>query len=163
MKKFLALALGCIVSQTSVFAYGPLISAVIEGYPPFVEGELRSPGADVNERGYKDDTALHYAVGYDGAEALEIVGLLLNAGANVNLQNTGGQTPLEYAESQGKQQAAKLIRDHIAALERARLESIRRAIVALRLSQHPRAGENSTAKSLTVYDCMLIFEFLKQG
>ena len=118
------LTLGCLVAQMSVHAYGPMISAVIEGYPPHVESEIRK-GADVNETGWNGRTALHYAVNYHSPEALQIVQLLLDAGADVNLKDDGGETALEFAENadpkkighQPNEAAADLIKEHIARLE----------------------------------------------
>ena len=81
------------VFHPSVLAYGPLIVAVIDGDPDWVISELQK-GADVNERGWRDHTALEYAIDHNNSE---VVGLLLNAGADVDLKDDDGKTALHHA------------------------------------------------------------------
>jgi ankyrin repeat protein len=54
-------------------------------------------------------TPLHVA-SYDGA--LEVVRLLLEYGADVEVKNNDGQTALQYAAERGHDEVLELLREH---------------------------------------------------
>lgn len=72
---------------------------------------LVGEGLDVNleiNRGYPY-SLLHAAVAYN---ALEIVNFLVSNGANVNLVNQYGDTPLDIAERNSYDAITQLLKDH---------------------------------------------------
>jgi cytohesin len=82
---------------------------------------LISAGADLNEgvvmeliRGQPIEgaTPLHFAAASQRSANLEAVGALLEAGADPNIQDSTGRTPLDWAESSAKTQIAALLRQH---------------------------------------------------
>ena len=83
---------------------------------------LISAGADVNEgiavefiRGepIEGATPLHFAAATKiGSSNLGAVEALLEAGADPNIQDSTGRTPLDWAESEGKTSLAELLRRH---------------------------------------------------
>src|SRR5688572_27041584 len=89
----LALALG----PASVSAATPLVDAAKSGNVAAVRSELQKK-ADVNAPAVDGSTALHWAVHNN---ALDIVDLLLGAGANVMAANRYGVTPLTLAATNG--------------------------------------------------------------
>lgn len=68
---------------------------------------LIKAGADVNEKS-KDNSILTEAIGYGHKE---VVRLLLDAGANVNVQDSIGFTPLMEAAQQGDKEIVKMLID----------------------------------------------------
>lgn len=69
----------------------PLIKAVKNGDVALVKCLLANKATAVNKQNLEKNTALHEAA-FKGIK--EMVGCLLAAGADVNLQNTGGMSPL---------------------------------------------------------------------
>jgi ankyrin repeat protein len=78
---------------------------------------LLSFGADANQRGINDYTALHMAVSEQNRAA---VALLLEAGADPRLQTRidDCETPREMAEKAGLREIAALLAAHEARLEK---------------------------------------------
>ena len=66
-------------------------------------------GADVNAKGYRERTPLHYAA-HGGQK--EIAELLIAAGADVNAIDAAGQTPLDWAIRRKHSEIADLLRKH---------------------------------------------------
>jgi ankyrin repeat protein len=89
-----------------------LMIAAEHGDKPMVDLLLRS-GADVNDKNYDGEVALHYAAlgGYK-----DIVQLLLDHKANVNVKSEIGVTPLKLVATEGKSQNANeivaLLKEH---------------------------------------------------
>jgi ankyrin repeat protein len=62
--------------------------------------EVLKAGADVNAQGYAGDTALKSALTGPGEDKrVEVLKLLLDAGADVNLKNKYGESPLTHTMS----------------------------------------------------------------
>jgi uncharacterized protein len=61
--------------------------------------ELIGAGAPMNTLDASGRAALHYAIPYGGAQKVQSVTLLLNAGADPNLASQSGDTPLDLAIS----------------------------------------------------------------
>ena len=102
----LLLANGADVNAKDAFAESPLDSAVKEGLPGMVE-LLVAKGANVNGDG--GTTPLHKSA---STGQKEIVELLLANGANVNLTIAFGDTPLDWAVGNKKEDVAALLRKH---------------------------------------------------
>jgi ankyrin repeat protein len=66
-------------------------------------------GHDVNLQGANCYTALH-AAAENGH--LDVIKLLLEHGARVEARLDNGETPLDLAIAAGKEEAARLLRDH---------------------------------------------------
>ena len=76
--------------------YTPLLAAIEIGSTNCVSS-LLAAGADVNAKNESDWSALHYAV---GLRRMAILQMLLAKGANPNVRNNTGQTPLDLTKSQ---------------------------------------------------------------
>jgi ankyrin repeat protein len=85
-----------------------LMIAAKEGSKPLVE-LLLSSGADVNEKNYSSEVALHYAA-LKGHK--DIVQILLDHKADVNVKNDADATPLAAASSDGKPDIIALLKQH---------------------------------------------------
>jgi ankyrin repeat protein len=89
-----------------------LMIAAEHGDKPMVDLLLRS-GADVNDKNYDGEVALHYAAlgGYK-----DIVQLLLDHKADVNVKSEIGVTPLKLVTAEGKSQTTAeivaLLKEH---------------------------------------------------
>ena len=85
-----------------------LMIAAEHGDKPMVELFLRS-GADVNDKNYDGEVALHYAAsgGYK-----DIVQTLLDHKADLNIKSEIGVTPLKLAASSGKSDIVALLKQH---------------------------------------------------
>jgi len=84
----------------------PLILAVLARDINKIK-ELIRMGADVNAVGQNDQTALHYICSYDGTS--EIVSVLLESGADPNIQDDEGRTALHCAVFGQNIEEAKLL------------------------------------------------------
>ena len=102
----LLLAKGADVNAKDAFAESPLDAAVKEGLPRMVE-LLVAKGAKVNGEG--GTTPLHKSA---SAGQKEIVQLLLANGANVNVTIAFGDTPLDWAVRNKKEEVAAILRNH---------------------------------------------------
>lgn len=70
-------------------------------------------GADVNAQDANGNTALHKIAGYssESTETIEIIGLLIDKGANIEALNKAGATPLFRAASMNNDKAAAYLLD----------------------------------------------------
>ena len=84
--------------------YLPQVHALSGMYRIFLE----HPKINVNLQNHAGETALHYMAKF-GAAA-EIMKLMTDAGADCNLRDCGGRTPLDAAESNGNAEAAEFLR-----------------------------------------------------
>ena len=100
------MAKGADVNAKDAFAESPLDSAVKEGHHGMVE-LLVAKGANVNGDG--GTTPLHKSA---STGQKEIVELLLANGANVNLTSAFGDTPLDWAVRNKKEDVAAILRNH---------------------------------------------------
>ena len=99
----LLLAKGADVNAKDAFAESPLDSAVKEGLPEMVK-LLIAKGAKVNGDG--GTTPLHKSA---STGQKEIVELLLANGANVNVTIAFGDTPLDWADRNNKEDVAAIL------------------------------------------------------
>ena len=111
-----ALALGASAGNiTSPYDGTALIAAAHLGHHSVVDSLIKAnaPLDHVNNLGW---TALIEAVvlGNGGADHIETVRLLLNAGADQSIGDLQGVTPLEHAKSRGYQEMIKLFEAPIA-------------------------------------------------
>jgi ankyrin repeat protein len=70
---------------------------------------LISRGADIYQKNYKGDTALHYAAEKGHTE---IVRFLLDNGADIHQRNDKGNTALHYAAKEGHTEVIRLLLDN---------------------------------------------------
>ena len=107
----LTLAHGADVRSTDSYNGTGLIRAADRGHVEIIRELLRTdiPIDHVNRLGW---TALLEAIilGNGGARHTEVVRLLAGAGANVNLADSGGVTPLVHAERRGFTEIAAILR-----------------------------------------------------
>lgn len=96
---------------TKRFGGTPLIAASDRGFVEVVRAILARPGIPVDHVNNLGWTALLEAVilGDGGPAHTEIVGLLIDAGADVNLADREGVTPLEHARRRGYRQMITLL------------------------------------------------------
>ena len=66
-------------------------------------------GVDVNAKGYKERTPLHWAASKGHKE---IVDLLIAEGADMNAKNDDGETPIDWAIKWKHTETANLLRKH---------------------------------------------------
>ena len=83
----------------------PLMRACAIGHGPGVEA-LLSEGADVNERGPRESTALMYAA---GGGHLDIVKMLVDQKADVAATEAGGWSALDHAVEEGHVEIISLL------------------------------------------------------
>ena len=79
----------------------PLIQAVQSGHMRLI-GQLIRGGAEINAKDALGRTAAHYAVLHNNLPVLELV---IAAGADANLVDNDGNSPLDYAQENGHTQA----------------------------------------------------------
>jgi ankyrin repeat protein len=90
----------------------PLLAAAKEGKKAMVEFILET-GANPNLVDSDDQAAIHYALYCrDDKAAIEIIYLLLDAGADVNKQSRGGETPLHRAAIYHRPEQALCLLNH---------------------------------------------------
>ena len=89
---------GASVNITDNHGMTPLISAAGRGHLTTVQALLSAPGIDINANSLIAATALHMAarLGKD-----EVVKALINKGANINITDNAGVTPLMSAAGRG--------------------------------------------------------------
>ncbi len=90
----LLLARGADPNAPDVYQWTPLMRAGYENRPAIVRLLLQDDRVDINRRGEKGFTALHLAATQGH---LEIVRLLLAAGADRNIRDADGRTAYEFA------------------------------------------------------------------
>lgn len=90
----------------------PLMEAAVIGNKESVKEALKNK-TDINSKNYTDNlmTALHYA-SRNKSDQVEIVQMLLSAGANPNSCDTNFRTPLHYAASQSNSKVVKALLQH---------------------------------------------------
>ena len=115
----LTLAAGADLASTNRYGGTALIPAAHHGHVDAVR-ELLGTKIDVDHVNRLGWTALLEAVilGDGGAAHTEIVRLLVAHGANVNLADAQGVTPLAHAEQRGQRAIAELLRRAGATLRR---------------------------------------------
>ncbi len=90
-----------------------LIQAIVEKNSFAVLAELEKNPSAHAEKGEKNKTALHYALDENTAESplfrLQLLKTLLYAGADVNVKDSDGLTPLMYAASFCAEEEAKFL------------------------------------------------------
>ncbi len=89
---------GANINVTDYKGQTPLMSATLQGHLTIVQALLSAPEIDINAKSLIGKTALHMAAGY-GKD--EVVKALINKGANVNITDNVGLTPLMTATLQG--------------------------------------------------------------
>jgi hypothetical protein len=107
----LTLAAGADLTSTNRFGSTPLMAASYRGHPDNVRELLRA-GVDVDHVNRLGWTALLEAIalGDGSAVHVEIIGLLVAAGADVDLPDAQGVTPLALAERRGQADVAAVLR-----------------------------------------------------
>jgi cytohesin len=78
----------------------------LTGEPRPVVNLLLQRGANINSRGFQGHTALHEAAYYNRPE---MVDLLLSNGADPNLKDATGKTPMDLANLAGRDERAQVI------------------------------------------------------
>lgn len=81
--------------------YNYIIESSACGNIEALENNLKKDPSEVNTPGLHGNTALHVVCNWRGANAdfnirEAIIGLLINSGADLNIKNNQGQTPLEF-------------------------------------------------------------------
>ncbi|MBR1840718.1 MAG: ankyrin repeat domain-containing protein, partial [Alphaproteobacteria bacterium] len=105
MKKYLLVALMTIIAAQAQASTQDLIESVKQKNMPMLL-ELLANGENVNGKNEQGNTALHYAVALDDAESTET---LLSYGADMNIANGKGWTPLKIAEKKQVKNVAPLL------------------------------------------------------
>lgn len=85
------------------------LEAVASNYEPLAR-LLLGRGVNVNIRNKFGKTALHIACGLDNYRGEDMVALLLDAGANVQLEDSDQETPIDIAVRFRRKSAASLLR-----------------------------------------------------
>lgn len=98
------------VNQRGIFGNTPLKIAAVRGDSHAVSVLLCSR-ADVNAIVEDGCTALHYAADFNHTE---VVRLLLEAGATLDVRNDFGRTPIEDAELTGNAEAVEVMKAYTA-------------------------------------------------
>lgn len=108
----LTLAAGADVHSLDSYNGTGLIRAADRGHVDIIE-ELLKTDIDIDHVNRLGWTALLEAIilGDGGPQHTEVVRLLVEAGADVNLPDGGGVTPLEHAERRGYTEIAKILRE----------------------------------------------------
>ncbi len=108
--RLLLVAPGIDVNKADKYGWTPLYQAALYGHVECVRLLLAAPDIDVNKADNDGRTPLYWAAFLYGH--VECVRLLLAApGIDVNKADKNGCTPLKAAESSGKSECARLIRE----------------------------------------------------
>ena len=108
------LILAVLAASPGASAAQAIIQSAREGDVAAVRRLLeRDPGI-INATDERQSTALHFAA---SAGSTEMVGLLLDHGADPDLQNLDGHTPLQRAAIYGRDESVDLLLEHDAALD----------------------------------------------
>jgi uncharacterized protein len=94
------------IEQKGIFGNTPLIVAAGWGDRDAVR-ILLDAGANINATGEDRDTALHRAV---AVEALDVVQMLIDRGASVEMADAFGDTPRDFAEEAKDLRIRELLR-----------------------------------------------------
>lgn len=94
MRKYLMLTLFLLWAATAYASVDALIESVKKGDTAAVKSMLQK-GESVNNANSQGNTALHYAVATDNSEMVQ---LLMRNGADMDIKNTKGWSPLMIAE-----------------------------------------------------------------
>ena len=84
--------------------YLPQVHALSDMYQIFLE----HPKIDVNLCNHAGETALHYMAKF--GTPVKVLKMMIDAGADCNIRDHGGRTPLDVAESNNKTAAAEFLR-----------------------------------------------------
>lgn len=85
----------------------PLMRASAIGHVERVTDLIEADGVDVNECGPRNSTALMFAA---GSGHLEVVKVLVEHGARLDMREEGGWTPLMHAQADGCQDVEEFLR-----------------------------------------------------
>jgi len=107
----LLIAHGADVNTPDIYGWTPLMRATFENRPAVVETLLQVNDIDLDAGDEYGATALHHAA---IKAHLQIVRLLLAHGANLQLKDTKGRTPLMAATQQGQTAVVELLKQAIA-------------------------------------------------
>jgi ankyrin repeat protein len=94
------------IEQKSIFGNTPLIVAAGWGNVDAVR-ILLDAGANIDATGEDHDTALHRAI---AVEALDVVQMLIDRGASVEMADAHGETPRDVAEDAKDLRIRELLR-----------------------------------------------------
>ena len=98
------LLVGCGESPKEISIHDAAVAGDIEA----VKQHLAA-GADVNAKGERGSTPLHFAAWLGHKEIIEIVELLIANGADVNAKEEDGHTPLHLAAAWGQKEIAEVL------------------------------------------------------
>ena len=144
----------------SIDEYGFTPLHLVINHVPWIEGKsiakfLIETGADVNETGQNGVSPLQMALNHGAisqlmasldSDNLEVIQMLIDAGANVNHKDKFDNTPLHVACKQGYMQAFELLIKHGADLQ-AKTKSQE---TLLHLTQNPKIAEKLATKGFDI-------------
>lgn len=95
-------------NATAILGHTPLIQAT-RGHRSVIAERLLLAGANPNQRDKFGWTALHHAITPSDGADLDLIGILVKHGADVNIQDNRLRTPLHRAAQYGQLQAVLLL------------------------------------------------------
>jgi ankyrin repeat protein len=98
---------GAHVNLKNVLSETPLHAAV-KGNQVVVARRLIAKNVEVNAKSWFGNTPLHYAIKSEDVGE-DMIGLLIDKGANTNAENSEGQTPLDIAISKNRKEIIELL------------------------------------------------------